>query len=368
MAIRLALLLKATVFTVTIFFNQAAIAQIAEHTGYLYALSPDSNKRSIAVHPVLPGPAVAVNAVEREAGSGENTRLLKYLKDLGIPDQQYKYQSNRKVYYHLANVFARLKLYPLAMKCFFKAVGTNRISTDSLHMSAEGLNNLSDESFSFSSKDDSIVNSRSQIVKTKPRTIKSKRTSYQQIISNFNDGKTAIAYALLFHVKQPAPGKRKIFVWVNTGHTFITLIKYNSDSTYVSASFGFYPDKEHLLSASPIFPATPATFKDDSGHLWDEVLGKFISKRKFERILGLTRNFEGMEYNLNQQNCTDFGLQAAGLAGIHIADTIGKWPLGKGNNPAVTGQSILMGKVIDDGGGGEQIFIDDTVSEKGRFR
>lgn len=365
MAIRLTLLLKATVFTLTLFFSQAAIAQIAEHTGYLYALSPDSGKRPIVIHPVLP---IAVSAAERETGSRENTRLLKYLKDLGIPDQQYKYQSNKKVYYHLANVFARLKLYPLAMKCFFKAVRSNRTDIDSLHLPDTGLNNLSDENFSFSSKDDAIVDSGSQVLNTKPKAIKSKRTSYQQIISNFNDGKTAIAYALLFHVKQPAPGKRKIFVGVNTGHTFITLIKYNSDSTYASASFGFYPDKEHLLSASPIFPTTPATFKDDSRHLWDEVLGKFISKRKFDRILGLTRNFEGMEYNLNRQNCTDFGLQAAGLAGIHIVDTIGKWPLGRGNNPAVTGQSILMGKVIDDGGFIEQIFMDDTVSERGKNR
>lgn len=358
MAIRLALLLKAAILTVTLFLSQSAIAQISEHSGYLAVLSPDSGRRSIAADAVLPAPKVAGGGT----ASGENTRLLKYLKDLGMPDQQYKYQSNRKVYYYLANVFARLKLYPLAMKCFFKAAQSDRPDIDSLHLSDTVLNTLPDGSFSFSSKDDSIVDSMNRVSKTKPKTIKSKRTSYQQIISNFNDGKTAVAYALLFHVKQPAPGKRKIFVGVNTGHTYITLIKYNTDSTYASASFGFYPDKEHLLSASPVFPTTMATFKDDSKHLWDEVLGKFISKRKFERILGLTRNFEGMEYNLNRQNCTDFGLQAAGLAGIHINDTAGKWPLGRGNNPAVTGQSILMGKVINDGGAEKEIFIDDTVS------
>ena len=361
MATRSALLIKATVFTITLLFSQSAIAQLTAPIGYLSALSPDSRERTMPGHSVLSSLIITSDSVGGFTGSAENKRLLKYLKDLGVPEQQYNYQSNKKFYYHLANVFARLRLYPLAMKCFFKAARLNRIDIDSLHLSDAGLNNSPNRSFGLSSIDDSIVDTKVEALKIKAKIRRSKRTDFQQIISNFNDGKTAVAYALLFHVKQPAPGKRKIFVGVNTGHTFITLIKYNSDATYASASFGFYPDKDHLLSASPIFPTTSAIFKDDSGHLWDEVLGKFISKRKFERILELTRNFEGMAYNLNRQNCTDFGLQAADLAGIHIGDTFGKWPLGRGNNPARTGQSILMGKVINDAAVDEEIFIDDTV-------
>ena len=364
MTTRPALLLKVAVFTVTVLFSQPSAAQLSADQGsYLSALPPTSHDKVMpGNNSVLSTPKIITDSLYGLNGSREQQRLLDYLKDLGIPDQQYKYQSNKKFYYHLANVFARLRLYPLAMKCFFKAVRVNSAGVDSSNLSAVSLDHSSHGSFSLSSKDDSIVGKHALILKTKPRRIKSKPTNFHQISSHFNDGKTAMAYAMLFHVKQPAPGKRKIFVWVNTGHTFITLIKYNTDSTYASASFGFYPKKDQLLSATPIFPATSATFKDDAGHLWDEVLGKFISRRKFERILELTKNFEGMEYNLNRQNCTDFGLQAASLAGIHIADTFGKWPLGRGNNPAVTGQSILMGKIINEAvETSEEIFIDDTV-------
>lgn len=359
-----ALLLKVAVFAVTVLYSQPSIAQLSVTQGsYISALSASSHERFIpGNNPVLSTRKIITDSLSGLSNSRDHVRLLNYLKELGIPDQQHKYQSNKKFYYHLANVFARLRLYPLAMKCFFKAVRVNSAGVDTLNLSALGLNSPSYGSFSLSSKDDSIVGKHALVLKIKPRGIKSKRTNFDQISSNFNDGKTAMAYAMLFHVKQPAPGKRKIFVWVNTGHTFITLIKYNTDSTYASASFGFYPQKDQLLSATPLFPTTSATFKDDAGHLWDEVLGKFISRRKFEHILELTKNFEGMEYNLNQQNCTDFGLQAAGLAGIHIADTFGRWPLGKGNNPAVTGQSILMGKIINDAvENDEEIFIDDTV-------
>ncbi|SEB10013.1 hypothetical protein [Pedobacter hartonius] len=351
------LLLKASVFTVTFLFSQPSFAQIVEHNGYLSAVSsPAGGIDSLSV---IPKTTASLAAGLR--GSMEHVRLLNYLTDLGVPDQQYKYQSGKKFYYHLANVFARLRLYPLAMKCFFKAVRVNGSGMDSLQLSAVG-SNPQDGALAVSLKDDAIVGKRALVVRAKRTSKKSKRTSFQQIISNFNDGKTAVAYALLFHVKQPAPGKRKIFVWVNTGHTFITLIKYNADSTYASASFGFYPDKDQVLSATPIAPTTSATFKDDAGHLWDEVLGKFISRRNFENILELTRKFEGMTYNLNQQNCTDFGLQAASLAGIHITDTFGKWPLGRGNNPAVTGQSILKGRISNEAKTTqEQLFMDQTV-------
>lgn len=369
MATRSALLVKAAIFSVTLLFSQSSIAQFAAHNSYLSALPPDSPERSVKVNPVIAVAKVATDSTfVGFSSSREHERLLNYLKDFGIPDQQYKYQSNKKFYYHLANVFARLRLYPLAMKCFIKGVKVNDTGiNDTLRLldtagRDSGLKEMEDGVLTISAKDDSIVDQQALVLQTSPKVKKSKRTSFRHIISNFNDGKTGVAYALLFHVKQPAPGKRKIFVGINTGHTFITLIKYNTDSTYSSASFGFYPDKDHFLSASPIFPTTSATFKDDGGHQWDEVLGKFISRRKFERILELTKNFEGMTYNLNQQNCTDFGLQAASLAGIHIADTFGKWPLGRGNNPAVTGQSILAGKVVNEGDEiNEQLFFDNTV-------
>lgn len=284
----------------------------------------------------------------------ERRKLLTYLKKLNIPDDPNNYSSHQKLYYHLAGLFAHLKLYPLAMKCFLKTQGntnTPQIMDDTTQLSLENL--------AISSQDDSVINKEAIFKLKDVKEIKSKKVNDESIYGVFNDGKTAIAYAMLFHVKQPVRGKRKIFKGINTGHTFITLIKYNADSTYVSASFGFYPVKDQLLSATPLAPTTSATFKDDSGHQWDEVLGKFISGRKFYKILLLTKDYSGMKYNLNKNNCTDFGIKAASIAGIKVTETSGKWPLGSGNNPGVTGQSILQGKYLNtDVKESKDLFVD----------
>jgi hypothetical protein len=60
--------------------------------------------------------------------------------------------------------------------------------------------------------------------------------------------------------------------------------------------------------------------------------------------LALTQQYHNITYNLSKNNCTDFGLKAAALAGLDVWDTKGSWPLGSGNNPGVTGQSLLEGK------------------------
>ena len=290
----------------------------------------------IDINPIIESSSISIK------NGRERRKLLSYLKKLNIPQDPANYNSHQKFYYHLAGLFAHLKLYPLAMKCFLKTqvnANTPQLIDDSAQLSPENL--------AISSQDDSVINKQAIFQAKQVKEIASKRVNDERIYGVFNDGKTAIAYAMLFHVKQPVRGKAKIFKWANTGHTFITLIKYNADSTYVSASFGFYPVKDRLLSATPLTPTTSATFKDDSGHQWDEVLGKFISSRKFYRILLLTKDYSGMQYNLSKNNCTDFGIKAASIAGIKVIETSGKWPFGSGNNPGVTGQSILQGKYLN---------------------
>lgn len=254
-----------------------------------------------------------------------------YLKGIEAADVNYN-QARVRHLYKLANLFTKLRLYPLAMKCFFKTI---QLDADS----------ISTGDLPITSVDDSALEKQVNLLGPDTnKNVRSKAISCDRIINTFNDGKAAIAFALIFHVKQPVRGKPKIFKFANTGHTFITLIKYNSDSTYASISFGFYPKKDNLLSATPILPSTSSTFKDDSEHAWDEVVGKFISKRRFVKILALTEQYNNVAYHLSKNNCTDFGLKAAALAGLDIRDTKGSWPLGSGNNPAITGQSILGGK------------------------
>jgi len=273
----------------------------------------------------------AINLNADLSKAQQRRQLMAYLKGMENADVSYNPAKVKRLY-TLANIFTRLRLYPLAMKCFFKTMrpDVDSISTGNIPITA------SDDSLL--AKQESLPGADSD------REVNSKSISNDAITAIFDDGKIAIAYAMIFHVKQPVRGKPKIFQLANTGHTFITLIKYNSDSTYASISFGFYPKKDNPLSATPIIPSTSSTFKNDSDHAWDEVVGKFISKRRFNKILALTQQYHNINYHLSKNNCTDFGLKAAALAGLQIWDTKGNWPLGSGNNPGITGQSLLEGK------------------------
>jgi hypothetical protein len=273
--------------------------------------------------------------------SQERKQLMGYLKQLELGNSIAENEKNNKALYRFANLFARLKLYPLAMKCFFKTIDReNKKAKKNADKLADSDDDVNMAELPINAKDDSLLSIQAENAKTS----KSKYTNYKRISNTFNDGKPAIAYALLFHVKQPISGKPKVFVFSNTGHTFITLIKYNADSTYVSCSFGFYPRNEKILFATPWDPSSASQFKNDAGHKWDEVVGKFISKRSFEKILSLTKKYGDLEYHLSNNNCTDFCLKAAGLAGLSIPETKAKWPLGYGSNPGTTGQSLMDGK------------------------
>jgi len=272
--------------------------------------------------------------------SQQRKQLMGYLKQLELGNNVAENEKNNKALYRFANLFARLKLYPLAMKCFFKTLQReNRKTKKNTQNQADNDETLAMDNMAINSKDDSLVNQQAELIKKG----KSKHTNYKRIAATFNDNKKTVAYALLFHVKQPVAGKPKVFVFSNTGHTFITLIKYNADSTYVSCSFGFYPKKEKILFATPWDPVSEGQLKDDATHQWDEVVGKFISKRSFESILKLTQKYNDLDYHLSNNNCTDFCLEAAGMAGLNITNTKAKWPLGYGANPGTTGQSLLEG-------------------------
>lgn len=274
----------------------------------------------------------------------QRKQLMDYLK--GIENSNITYNPVKiKRLYSLANLFTKLRLYPLAMKCFFKTI-------------QPGTDDMVPENIPITASDDSLLTKQQTLLGLDTdKTISSRPISSKAITQTFNDSKNAIAYAMIFHVKQPVRGKPKIFKFGNTGHTFITLIKYNSDSTYASITFGFYPKKNNPLSATPIIPSTSSTFKDDSEHNWDEVLGKFISKQRFDKILALTQQYHNVAYHLSKNNCTDFGLKAAALAGLQVWDTKGSWPLGSGNNPGVTGESLLEGKFSNADTGDQQHLL-----------
>lgn len=278
-------------------------------------------------------------------GRAEKQNLLNLLKTLNVPDVDYNESADQQ-WNKLAGLFTKLRLYPLAMKCFLKTLTPDSLATADIPIT-EG--------------DRQIISMQLKNITYEAKPEESKIIKVNHIVETFNDGKQPMAYAMILHVKQPVRGKAKVHKFINTGHTFITLIKFNTDSSYTALTFGFGPHKDNLLSATPLVPSTTSKFTDDGGHAWDEVVGKFISRRRFQKILQLTRQYEGQAYNLSKNNCTDFGLKAAQLAGLEIRDTKGSWLLGSGNNPGITGQSILLGKFNnEDTGSVDRLFIDTT--------
>lgn len=273
-------------------------------------------------------------------------RLLKKMKvKRAFRNKRYR----ARLYNDLAIISARLKLYPLAMQYHSQTIEFN--TSDSSTDAAGGLPVTTTEEADSGSlvlltalNADSLPTNNSAA-----GTAASMPITADEIIQSYEDGKTGAEFALILHVKQPSPGKRKSFTGIdNVGHMFISLIKYNTDHSYVCRSFGFYPDKNNFFAATPLHPAAPPVLKDDALHEWDEAIGKFISHKRFLKIIKLLTKYEGRIYHLNQNNCTDFGLTVASLSGITISNTKGKWPLGRGNNPANAGQSILEGKFRDE--------------------
>ena len=306
--------------------------------------------------------------------------LSHFLRSLRLKREVKDKSLSVKLYFKMANVLARLKLYPQALKCYYKMMGAYDAGKNRNNYVYLDYNNKSAQDSTMNTEEVSVADSTlikdssvnimsnpamelpedtaegmvkeyiSDSIETKETEIESQPIDNNVDITDcFNDGKKAVGYGLMVHVKQPKAGQRKVFASIsNVGHTFVTLIKFNADSSTLSRSFGFYPKKDNLLSATPLIPSTSSVFKDDSQHEWDEVVGKFISKRKFDKIIRLVKEYRCKKYNLNSNNCTDFGLDIAAIAGIKIKETISSWPLGKGNNPANAGQSILEGKVKDD--------------------
>lgn len=296
---------------------------------------------------------------------GNNKKALESLEhSLRLKDTLNDDKDLSHLYYDLAIVFAHLKQYPLALQCFYKTgyvyqqtffkrkrkrIFSVDTTADARMADLYNINRIEDSLtasiFSDTNIDSLILHKDTVALNNNPVAEDSPFTEYDAVTDAFYDDKPAISFGVLIHIKQPTAGKDNIFEkFSKVGHTFITLTKFNTDSSIVSKTFGFYPEKDNLLSGTPLMPSTNSVFKDDALHDWDEVVGKFVSQKQFIAILDFIEETGSKRYNLNSNNCTDFGLHIAGIAKVEIKDTRGYWPLGRGNNPASTGQSILKGK------------------------
>ena len=156
-------------------------------------------------------------------------------------------------------------------------------------------------------------------------------------------------HSVTIYVDQPVPNNSNTYTTgsgsggsskdksdVDVGHTFINLTQ-TINGTSRSFTFGFYP----LGGVSPTNPNAIGTFVDDGGHVYDVGLSIDISPYEFNQLIsGIQGLSQYSNYNLDNRNCSDFGIDALSIISINLDDTYGSWPFGGGTNPGNLGQDI----------------------------
>ena len=133
------------------------------------------------------------------------------------------------------------------------------------------------------------------------------------------------------------------FLDPNVGHTFIS-IKQNNITRYL----GFYPQN----GVNPTSPSTTGIYVNDSGHDFDVSVSINLSPSQFSGVYNHILNYNST-YNLNSNNCTDFGISVGNLAGLQIGSCYGTWPMGGGDNPGKFGEvmrNLEKGSINKSGG------------------
>lgn len=300
----------------------------------------------------------ALKESDRHIANGKSHNALVQLHQVlqlkeAATDQRFLSQ----LYNNLAIVLARYNNFTASMACFYKA-GSIETKYNTTKRGKRYLSFFSaDANYNSTIKEDIVNDEILELMvqdqinqKEIERTveIESERIQPQTIVEAFLDQKEATHYALAILIKQPIPGQKNTNSGLGVvGHSFISLIKYNKDQSAICKSFGFYPEEGQLIPVNPIIPTALSVIKDDSYHNWDQLLGKFVSKEQFEKMLEYIDHNIANEYHLSDYNCSDFALTIAQLGNIQIEQTVGYWPFGKGDNPGYIGQSILGGKYIN---------------------
>ncbi len=148
----------------------------------------------------------------------------------------------------------------------------------------------------------------------------------------FNANQNAI---ITMYVDQPKSGYSDAFAltWSGAviGHTFVSITQGSNTSV-----FGFYPSTDDTNTSSP---PEPSAMGDDSGESFDVSISVTVSGTVLQQILQYAIG-RPSNYDLDNYNCSDFGIAIGNLAGLGLPDAYGTWPGGGGSNPGALGQHI----------------------------
>lgn len=155
-------------------------------------------------------------------------------------------------------------------------------------------------------------------------------------------------FSVKIFVEQPVPNTTETYSGSDPGHTFIEMSINDPSSTSVSQIFGYYPSGSVNPIPGPFYDITAdGEIRNNGSHNYHVSASIDIDNNTFFDIVNYINLFGNNipEYNLNDYNCTDFGINIANQAGMNLPDTYGEWKkfgikLGGGSNPGNLGQDI----------------------------
>jgi hypothetical protein len=147
-------------------------------------------------------------------------------------------------------------------------------------------------------------------------------TNVQNYLKCFSNSSNSM-YKLAISVDQPISGSSAPMNPVAVGkhivgHTFVTLTQIDKSSgATTQRTLGLYP----LYGGNIITPNVPAVFGDDSEYSggWDVQLTFQITGSEMMQIVNYIPSYTNVNYDLNNRNCGNFGLDVLGKIGISVA-------------------------------------------------
>lgn len=146
---------------------------------------------------------------------------------------------------------------------------------------------------------------------------------------------------ITIYVEQPIRNSREITT--NIGHTFIGI-----EQGGIERYLGFYP----VSNAASLLGPQESSINDNSSSAYDVSITLSASSSQMNDVLDYVTNYRS-QYDLNNYNCTDFGIGVAEKGGLTLPRTIGEYDAYlikfKGRNPVDLGQDIRQMSAPDKG-------------------
>ena len=155
-------------------------------------------------------------------------------------------------------------------------------------------------------------------------------------------------FTLTLYAKQPNVNTRDPFsgnpiTGVDVGHTFVSMAT-NFGGLDKNITFGFYPSSTVDLNIR----IAPMETVDDSNKPYDSSVEIQLTCDDFNTALNNSIiSSANTNYDLNNYNCTDFGISVANSVGLGVTDTSSPWVYlgkvyGNSSNPGDLGEDIKL--------------------------